>query len=435
MLKINQQQLKPGSRISPAPIPWGNIKEVKSVMKQTDCHLSLLLTSTFLSLFAVLSASGGTPVLAVRGAWAEAAGDKIEEVAVRDGYAYLANGLAGLRIISLTNPAAPSFVGAIPLPGLARGVAVAGDYACVANWWSNSLQVIKISNPAVPVLESDYATSGAMGDVEASGSYAYVAGYTQGVHIFDIADPEHPILVSTHPMNRCNALVYKDGYVFAAGLASGLSILDVKDAARPTVAGVYLNHGYTVHEVAVSGQSAYLLEKGPDISNPAMDLVVLDISDLNQPATVGRLGLSPAHQYLAVTGRYVVVGSVQGSLSLIDVSDPAKPVRISTHHGPASTALHASRPLVSGGLIYWPVGEHGLEILSIEEAPALSISRLAAGGKAQVNWEIGPGSKLQWTDDLANPQWQDAIEPQEARGLTLAPAQGNRFYRVVKELK
>ena len=55
-------------------------------------------------------------------------------VAVAGGYAYVADGLQGLRVIDVSTPSAPVEVGFVDTSGAAYGVAVAGGYAYVADW-------------------------------------------------------------------------------------------------------------------------------------------------------------------------------------------------------------------------------------------------------------------------------------------------------------
>ena len=71
------------------------------------------------------------------------------DVAVSGNYAYVAGGDGGLRIIDISNPAAPTEAGFYDTPGDARGVAVAGNYAYVADG-KGGLRMIDISNPAAP---------------------------------------------------------------------------------------------------------------------------------------------------------------------------------------------------------------------------------------------------------------------------------------------
>ena len=63
-------------------------------------------------------------------------------VAVAGNYAYVADDEAGLRVISIADPAHPSEVGYYVTPGDAYGVAVAGNYAYVADF-AAGLRVIE----------------------------------------------------------------------------------------------------------------------------------------------------------------------------------------------------------------------------------------------------------------------------------------------------
>ena len=72
------------------------------------------------------------PLIAVRGRLLRHAGVRLG-VAVAGSYAYVADRDAGLRVVDVSNPAAPFEVGSYDTPGYAYGVAVAGAYAYVAD--------------------------------------------------------------------------------------------------------------------------------------------------------------------------------------------------------------------------------------------------------------------------------------------------------------
>ena len=97
-------------------------------------------------------------------------------VAVAGNYAYVADGASGLQIVNVSNPAAPVLAGSYDTPGEARGVAVAGTYAYVADGYYG-LQIVNVSNPAAPVLAGSYDTPGYAYGVAVAGNYAYVADF------------------------------------------------------------------------------------------------------------------------------------------------------------------------------------------------------------------------------------------------------------------
>jgi len=99
----------------------------------------------------------------------------VADVAVAGNYAYVADEVGGLRIIDVSNPAAPTEVGFYDTPGNAYGVAVAGNYAYVADDL-DGLRIIDISNPAAPTEVGFYDALGNAWGVAVAGNYAYIAG-------------------------------------------------------------------------------------------------------------------------------------------------------------------------------------------------------------------------------------------------------------------
>ena len=61
-------------------------------------------------------------------------------------YAYVAAQYVGLQVIDMSNPANPRWVGSYDTPGEARAIAVAGNYAYVADGpWD--LQILRVHLP------------------------------------------------------------------------------------------------------------------------------------------------------------------------------------------------------------------------------------------------------------------------------------------------
>ena len=80
-----------------------------------------------------------------------------------------------LRVISVADPAAPAEVGFCDTPGYPLEVAVAGNYAYVADG-SGGLRVINVANPAAPVEVGFYEIPGNTRSVAVAGRYVYVTG-------------------------------------------------------------------------------------------------------------------------------------------------------------------------------------------------------------------------------------------------------------------
>ena len=111
--------------------------------------------------------------------------DYARGVAVSGSYAYVADDEKGLRIINISNPSRPYEVGYYDTPGYAYGVAVSGFYAYVADGYEG-LRIINISNPSRPYEVGYYNTLGYARNVAVSGSYVYVADGYAGLRIIRV---------------------------------------------------------------------------------------------------------------------------------------------------------------------------------------------------------------------------------------------------------
>ena len=85
-------------------------------------------------------------------------------------------------MIGISDPTNPVPAGSCDTPGNALGVAVAGDYAYVADY-ASGLQVIDISDPTNPVAAGSCDTPGTAYDVAIAGDYAYVADAESGLQV------------------------------------------------------------------------------------------------------------------------------------------------------------------------------------------------------------------------------------------------------------
>ena len=85
-------------------------------------------------------------------------------------------------------------IGTCDTPGYANGIAADGSYAYVADFGAG-LRVISVADPAHPVEVGYCDTPGMAFDVTVTGDHAYVADYSSGLRVISVADPAHPVEV------------------------------------------------------------------------------------------------------------------------------------------------------------------------------------------------------------------------------------------------
>ena len=180
---------------------------------------------------------------------------------VAGSYAYVAETVAGLQIIYISDPAAPVLAGSYDTTGAAFGVSVAGTYAYVADGFSG-LQIIDISDPANPTISGTYNTPGYASAVYLAGSYAYVADGSSGLQIINISNPAAPTFVGSYDTlgdvwGKAYDVYVTGSYAYVADGNSGLQIIDISNPAAPTLVGLY-NTENDARGIYVVGSYAYV---------------------------------------------------------------------------------------------------------------------------------------------------------------------------------
>ncbi len=124
--------------------------------------------------------------------------------------AAIAAGGGGVHLVDISNAAAPVVRGTV-LTGDARGVAINGNFAFVADH-INSMRSLNISNPSLPAILSTTPQNqgGLLNDVVLSGDFALGADvvFVNGIPIVDITDPNalQPRTILNFPARDDNAI-------------------------------------------------------------------------------------------------------------------------------------------------------------------------------------------------------------------------------------
>jgi len=193
-----------------------------------------------------------------------------------DLYAYVADGSAGLRVVDVSDPAAPTEVGSYDTPGKAADVAVAsgpgGTLAYVADLdvsgVNNGLRIIDVSDPAAPTQVGSYSAGGGCWTwgVAVVGNYAYIANFGCGLRIVDVSDPTAPAEVGVWYGADPISVTVAGKYAYVGAVSGyGLRVLNVSDPAAPTEVGFYSALGQAGDVVVVDrpgGPLAYAVDNG-----------------------------------------------------------------------------------------------------------------------------------------------------------------------------
>jgi len=285
-------------------------------------------------------------------------------VAVAGDYAYVADAFSGLRVIDISDPANPVLAGSCDTPDRARGVAISGDHAYVADE-DSGLQVIDISDPTNPVSAGSYDTPGAALAVAVAGDYAYMADWgSGGLQVIDISDPTAPGYAGSYdsPGSAYDVAIAGD-YAYLADGAPGLQVIDISDPTSPALVGSYNTPGNAL-AVALAGDYAY-------VADYTSGLRVIDISDPTTPVSAGSCDTPSEARGVVIAGDYAYVADHNSGLQAMDISDPTSPVSA----GSCDTPGLAYGVVIAGDYAYVADLSSGLQVVRVSD----SVDPVSAG--------------------------------------------------------
>jgi len=193
---------------------------------------------------------------------------------------------AGLAVVDVSNPAAPSLVRILDTPGNVAAIAVSGGLGVVADG-AGGLRVLDLSDPVHPVETGTLALSPGPVAVAADGASAWAVLEDGRVAVVDLTEPGSPALVRTFPLpdgrralnlavapRRGVLLVVSDERPASTELWYGAYTLDSLTApAPPEPSSVWTNFWFNGlpgmlearMDAAFASEAVFAIEPGPSI--------------------------------------------------------------------------------------------------------------------------------------------------------------------------
>jgi len=295
-------------------------------------------------------------------------------VAVAGSYAYLTYSCgvycySPLDVIDISNPAAPTLVGATTVSWGTAGIAVQGSYAYTTGYYANPnyLRMVDISNPATPFSAAVFTLAGAHPQaVAVQGPYAYMLDYgTNRLEVIDVSNPAAsafsgdqntspsslPLLGSTTTDAGPSSIALQGHYGYVVNAVGGtVEVIDLADPAHPSVVGraslgAAGASGTSYSGIAVQGSFAYVADHN------ANALQVIDVSNPTSPSVVASVPAGQGPTAVAVQDhRAFVTNKASNTLQVFDVSSPSAPTSLGTvptEAGPGAMAVSGNNVLVA----------------------------------------------------------------------------------------
>ena len=208
---------------------------------------------------------------------------------------YMADGLAGLKIVDVSRPACPHYLGKLDTKGFSHGITVSADNRTVyladngEDGGTPGLRVIDVSNPSCPYFiaqrNEQWATQATLSP---DNNTLYITDKKAGILVIDArsCDLESATLGTYKVTDKgisADIVISKDGSkAYVANKKPGIKILDVSDASAPKLISKFDADGMKGKSIAKSialskdGRKLY-------VANRKTGVQVLDVSDASAP--------------------------------------------------------------------------------------------------------------------------------------------------------
>ncbi len=288
------------------------------------------------------------------------------DIRLSGGYAFVAEGSAGLDIIDIDPVEAPQLVKTVEGFVSAQGVEIDGGYVFVADT-DLGLAIVDIDPVDSASIVSTVATPGEAVDLTVSSGFAIVADgkwNMQDAHVIDV-DPveEAHVVCAIDTPGFHRGIVQAGGYAFLASGVRGLQVIDINNIETATIVKSVETLGEAC-DVALSGEYACVA----DVSG---GLQIVDIDPPEDAYVVGFVDSVGEIYHVAAEGGCAFVPDGYSGLQIIDV-DP-----IETAYTVASVDMPRGQGVaISGGFAYVCGGTNGdLQIVDIDPVESAYICK------------------------------------------------------------
>lgn len=244
----------------------------------------------------------------------------ILDIAAKGPTLYIAYHYDGLQIVDATNPSAMTLIDEIDYQGTTTEVAVEGNLLFVGS--SDELSIFDVSEPASPLLIDSMEFY--LNALHVEGSAVHTgSGWNQGLLKIDAADPTNAVPIGRiRSEGNITAITVQDEMVYVAMGPDGIGVVNEEHLSIPAVATCPT--GSTFGEVYVAGQAAAV----HGFFGSQVRFVSLE-NPLN-PSLMGLFALPNSTPSIEFDGQYLFSMDNQGTLLIVDATDLAEPVLLST---------------------------------------------------------------------------------------------------------
>jgi len=232
-------------------------------------------------------------------------------------------------------------------------------------------------------------------DVFLDGNIAYIPAGLGGLNIVDIADPAHPVVLSSYRAEGCDwgriyAWTANKNYAFGVGRDCGVHIVDVSDLTKP-------EHVITYSD----GDESELRYEHAELANSTLYLARhqhgVEIVDVSQAQSPGKVGVIPSQNAWATlaTDNLLFIADGAAGVKIVDISTLSPKIIASI-----TTSGTAKDLALSNSSLFVAVGAAGVDMINVSNPsnPLLVDNYNTSGYASRVSVSNGRVAVSDWDD-------------------------------------
>jgi len=272
-----------------------------------------------------------------------------------------------------------------------RRAAIRDQRLYVADWFSG-VHIYDIANPVSPHLISSIHTPGSPKGIVLHGDLAYVADDDHGLEVIDIHDPVRPVIIDRL---QTDGLAYTPVIVgdrlYLASHRGGFQIIDISEPRKPTLLSTTDTPG-KAWSIRVRDQMAYVADDDDG-------LLVFDVSDPRVPRQIGQFSPGGAAEEVLLDGNLAYVAFFEGGLYVLDITHPEAPREL----GRIDLPGNARGLELVGKRLYVASWLAGVQVVDVSDpkAPRRELGYDTHGAAWGIRVQDGRGYVLDWWGGLS----------------------------------
>jgi hypothetical protein len=321
----------------------------------------------------------------------------------------------GLNVWDVADPAYPVFEGTLVRPAWSNGfgrVSGSGSTVCVENWGAKVVKVVDISNPAAPAIVGEFGNYGILGRMAISGTNGYLADSRIGLRIINLADQAHVIELANMSGHSCAAwnVAIAGNYAYLAEGPCGVLVADVSNPAQPeSLRCVRPTQFPNVVRVLTDGNYAYVFNTG-SFGGPSY-IHTFSLANPEVPQWVDSLAIFPLDEWgdfdVTVSNGYLYLVQGWNNFSVFSLANPTAPLLVGSCGLPHLIGAWARGLAIAGNYAYVANCHGGVVIVNISNPTSPGV----VTQMGDYSWTVAARGNTLFTDDLSRITVMDMTDP------------------------